>query len=118
MELREMLELAALAAGIELAWGGPDNDMARRTDNWDSWNPADDDGDSRRLDVALFMEVDVRKGVTEATARAFNMPGELLDFAGVVVCHDESDPLAATRMAVLRCAAEVGLAMRAEGDAA
>jgi hypothetical protein len=116
MELREQLKLAALAVGIEIqfsyAYGVAIDVPPRRTDTWANWNPRDDDGDSRRLEVALFMEVDVRRGVTEATAPAFNMPGGLLDFAGVAVCHDESDPLAATRMAVLRCAAEIGLSMR------
>jgi hypothetical protein len=114
---RELMELAARAVGLNtpryvtdgrrLGWAinegisvefGPTSQRL--------WNPRDDDGDSRRLEVALRLCVDV----ADEHVRA--MYG--LHTAGQMVEHTEPfgrDPHAATRLAVLRVAAEVGEAM-------
>jgi hypothetical protein len=97
---RELLELAAKAAGIYLAFGGPDGDMARRTDTWDNWNPLTDDGDALRLAVKLGM--DVCFGANYVIVRGFvHSP----------LVNNANDPYAATRRAIVITAAEIGKAM-------
>ena len=124
MELREMLELAALAAGIEfIGYFEPYEDYAaydRATDVNYRWNPKDSDGDSRRLEVALHMIVGVFESFTSVCQNITPNDIEVDVLGEVVVWHHETnnDPLAATRMAVLHCAAEIGKSIRAEGGAA
>lgn len=106
---RELMDLAAKAAGIKLR-GWSDYHQAFHVDASDRsdavWNPRDDDGDSRRLEVALRLRVDV------ADEHVRVMYG--LHTADRMVEHTEPfgrDPHAATRLAVLRVAAEIGKAM-------
>jgi hypothetical protein len=125
MELREQLELAALAAGIEYECvshtGYPKDDQHQVRNKQGSlidWNPHDDDGDSRRLEVVLCMDVIQHSKLKDGRQEVAVFHGNLLELE-----PHGNDPLAATRMAVLRCAAEIGLAMReaiarAEGGAA
>jgi hypothetical protein len=110
MSDREMLGLAAKAAGIDAHWGdGWQSDMMFRAlprpnsplvTNVE-WNPLTDDGDALRLMVKL------RLGTlfpTEIGRDRVNVKG-----------HTESlalnDPLAATRRAIVRAAAEIGRQM-------
>ena len=99
---RELLCLAANAAGYEYAkFGGyiivdgiPGN-----------WNPLTDDGDALRLAVRMGMDVDctsVGKPFDHTWAMAENDTG-----SGVVERHND-DPYAATRMAIVRAAADIG----------
>lgn len=129
MELREMLDLAALAF-----WGDEIDDVCSirwldaegcigytHADNQDHngndvelcWSPHTDDGDSRRLEVALGMDVVQHSALSEGLLDVAVFAGERC----AIEPHGD-DPLAATRMAVLRCAAEVGKSIRAEGGAA
>jgi hypothetical protein len=118
MELKEMLALAALAAGVEIDhWRGP-IPMVNQSDydanEYHSWDPDDDDGDSRRLEVALHMIVGVYESYTSVCQNITPNDIEVDVLGEVVVWHHETnnDPLAATRMAVLRCAAEIGKSMK------
>jgi hypothetical protein len=98
---RELLELAAKAAGIELKWHHSHNDAyARRNgEYWAVWNPLTNDGDALRLAVVLQMELKVY----EVSAHAASAIG------GCSVCTSEKgDPYAATRRAIVRAAAEIG----------
>ena len=114
---RELLELAAKAAGIK-GFRYVNNEPIQggyRTGLWsdlyeDFWNPLTDDGDALRLAVKLRLEI-VRNRITDA-----RLP--------VVSCHkiyvdvheeerwqwefDEAGPYAATRRAITRAAAEIG----------
>lgn len=90
---RELLELAAKAAGIE----GLSFDRTRR--DW-PWNPLDDDGDALRLAVKLFLHIHIHDGCTEAQG----------DYSPLTEEHYD-DPSAATRRAIVRTAAEIGRAM-------
>jgi hypothetical protein len=94
---RELLELAAKAAGIDArrlphAW-------SHRFDD-DQWDPLIDNGDALRLAVQL--QIDVNHGDVIVVAERVG-PVE----AGVAE-PKQSDPYAATRRAIVRAAAEIG----------
>lgn len=114
---REMLELAAKAAGIAVV-GDVDRMIIQpdhRTGGFiirndrggdSSWNPLTDDGDALRLAVQLGLQVTpgtynkeeataYRSGMAEANERV----------------HYQQDICAATRRAIVRAAAEIGRAM-------
>lgn len=116
-----MLELAALAAGYEgtvteYANGYAEMALSNHFNPSGSnvWRPNSDDGDSFRLEVALYLVVEVLKGST-VVSMSLNAPN-YLDCCATVE-HD-GDPLAATRLAVLQVAAEIGKSMRSKGGAA
>ena len=103
MNDRELLELAAKAAGFVIGFSKTSPEQGRpyvwndekKKGRW--WNPIEDDGDALRLAVNLGLVVN---------------PG---------CAHDEKndldDPYAATRRAIVRAAAEIGRQMQ-EGGAA
>lgn len=108
----ELLELAAKAAGIEVRRGeGWQSDMLfRRVKKPSSplvagvhWNPLDDDGDSRLLQVALRLTLCMH---SDGAAMCVSGDGK----HGVEV-RDQADPAANARMAVLLLAAEIGKGM-------
>lgn len=111
---RELLELAAKAAGYTLGHGDIDGSpyfcLGGRV-----WNPTNDDGDSRRLQVAL--SIDLRFGVSDlygpyAHARTEVRRGDFIDFHECyqwVSLHPDAN--AAVRRAVLEVAAAVGQSM-------
>jgi len=103
---REMLELAARAAGIK---GKVIN--AEGLGAWIPmpgassavWNPLDDDGDALRLAVDLRFETDVTdSGVAVRTRCGLKV---------LVNKTEEPDLCAATRRAIVRAAAEIGRQM-------
>lgn len=106
-DLKELLTLAAKAAGIydKLAWT-PGATPWLRVDQFTAlpWNPSTDDGDAFRLAVKLSIAVDCTSARCWAWNNGWTHPGVMEEFYG-------SDPLAATRMAILRAAAEIGRAM-------
>ena len=102
---RELLEMAAKAAGHTLTWGekyivgddvvdcsdmpyvvSGDPDVA----DW-HWDPLSDDGDALRLAVKLFLWEAVRDGYQHVDS--------------------DNDFYAATRRAIVRAAAEIGRSM-------
>jgi len=112
---RELLELAAKAAGLNVRWnptfckgmGQWERDV-RPVDSpfseWLSWNPLTDDGDALRLAVAVGMVVNTTEIVSSASvSRAICC----------VEIHGD-DPCAATRRAIVRAAAEIGRAALAQ----
>ena len=104
---RELLELAAKAAGIVLEYEEePDRYFYRRNPynlirNGQSlkgyWNPLTDDGDALRLAVKLRHELGTD------VAQCFGI-GRFDEY--------KNDPLAATRRAIVRAAAEIGRSMK------
>jgi hypothetical protein len=104
MSDRELLELAAKAAGYELTqW--PDEDFLRAEvePNWrPKWNPLADDGDALRLAVKLGMSVDVDEYETSTYAYAGPSPRV---YAMEIW---NGDTPASTRRAIVRAAAEIG----------
>lgn len=112
MNDRELLELAAKAAGVSSHWGdGWQSDMMFRSIPRHNsplvtnveWDPLNDDGDALRLAVTLTLNVDLAYG-EECVVRVFNDTHFFKESTA-------QDPFAATRRAIVRAAAEIGKAM-------
>jgi hypothetical protein len=87
---RELLEAAAKAAGY-VHHVSPIDPQQHRPQHWTGWNPLTDDGDALRLAVKL----------------------RLMDEVSVMDAQYESeDPLAATRLAIVRAAAAISKEMK------
>lgn len=118
MDDRELLELAAKAAGYELAHTGesekvlwlikpgsiPDFNGERSIF---PWNPLTDDGDALRLAVKLDIHIKRFSGSTSAEEWTTSNRVEEHDHWSV----NGGDPMAATRRAIVRAAAEIGRCM-------
>lgn len=104
MNDRELLEMAAKAAGIIgiTRDGGIElsKDHAKPPYDWRMWNPLSDDGDALRLAVALRMDI----RIYGTDVRVF--------CCGVTVLEGPPDFCAATRRAIVRAAAEIGREMK------
>ena len=89
---RELLELAAKAAGIEV--------QDPETGAYSLWNPLTDDGDALRLAVKLEIPL----------CFPFLLPQLIKSVRACVDCFESQgdDPYAATRRAITRAAAEIG----------
>lgn len=107
MDDRELLELAAKAAGytviefqsgdfLEIRYGL--TEAIWNGDNY--WNPLTDDGDALRLAVKLELTVKIELHEVEV----FDADGCLVSIA----LDKQEDPYAATRRAIVRAAAEIG----------
>jgi hypothetical protein len=107
---KELLELAAKAAGIK-ASSYPDGiwrnftgfNPAMNLFGAPVWNPIEDDGDALRLAVKLSLMLDE---ITQGY-----MAGHwVATHTNIESCYEPSlpDPLAATRRAIVRAAAEIG----------
>ena len=110
-ETRELLELAAKAAGIPFVWdfwNSPeygDTPVARAPRDQLSWNPLTDDGDALRLAVKLRLQLSIHeRGCIVSLGEGEDVLGE----CGISVTGDIN---AATRLAIVRAAAEIGRAM-------
>ncbi len=115
---RELLELAAKAAGMYvLTQPWPNCDGWFFCKKWDrpalhfrkhesaqyvatAWMPLDDDGDAFRLAVKLKLVV----AVDSTAISAEDQRG----LRSIVSSEDETDGYAATRRAIVRCAAAIG----------
>ena len=100
MSDRELLELAAKAAGVE----GEVTEYGVCLKHGNIWRPHTDDGDALRLAVKLEISINPFAGKTVVTHTVDNTrrgPYEKWD------CNDD-DPYAATRRAIVRAAAEIG----------
>jgi hypothetical protein len=102
---RQLLELAAFAAGLRLEWDGDPRDwrpMYYEGKTYHEWNPLTDDSDALRLAVKLGMTL---------------QRGLLVDkiYTGIthkLASEDIGDnPYAATRRAIVRAAAKIGKAI-------
>ena len=96
---KELITLAAKAAGIEIGWDSQgaflyEPEICALSD---AWNPLTDDGDALRLAVKLGMRL--------------NLPTQTYAYVGandqLEYCKNE-DYYAATRRAIVRAAAQIG----------
>jgi hypothetical protein len=101
---KELLELAAKAAGDAPSGASYTALLGIR-----QWNPIEDDGDALRLAVQLKMQVSIgfrRINVAVYLDRGVNaLPFNIREIGS-------NDPLAATRRAIVRAAAEIGRSMK------
>ena len=112
-ELQTLMRNACKAAGWRIKLGGPDSHGAITV--WMDDTPviiklADDDGDSRLLQVAckIALHFEVLGGVD--VAEAYSQEDE--DMVRLCACEPlGTEPQNAARMAVLRCAGMIGEAM-------
>lgn len=93
MSDRELLELAAKAAGLKATWSQSleDDPLVYGIE----WNPLADDGDALRLAVKLELDVMC------ASVRS-------VDDNICITIEAGTDPYAASRRAIVRAAAEIG----------
>ena len=112
MEDKELLELAAKAAGIEieLCHFGSSKSFFIIEDGRleEQWNPLKHNGDALRLAVKLKLIVDIGCGYTEARDPEHEQGQKPI--TAMEYFFDE-DPYAATRRAIVRAAAEIGRGM-------
>jgi hypothetical protein len=124
---RELLEAAAKAAGIEVHWLPTYNTLEpfafyqRAAGVFRApvgtmpygpiWNPLLDDGSAFRLAVKLGMKVyvDIHPQGCDCVEAVSIRPGWRMEDRAIV--NIDGDPLAATRRAIVRAAAEIGRAM-------
>ena len=119
---RELLELAAKAAGIEMiGWSGMQDAFVviregeyGRTQH--GWNPLTDDGDALRLAVSLRLSIDhgyPPSGPWYVVAERNGCEG---CYEPVCCVEDDFDDeqfrFSATRRAIVRAAAEIGRGMK------
>ena len=97
---REMLEWAAKAAGIELDWIDDVAYYRNERGGHSRFMPLADDGDAMRLAVKMYIYIQPLEGAKET---------RVLGSEWFVEGHG-ADPLAATRRAIVRAAAEIGRA--------
>ena len=106
---RELLELAAKAAGIEYDFCRPElgGCQIRKPFVSGFWNPLTDDGDALRLAVKLglreYFVIEIQKTCSQATVFE---PFEHCEYEE----FKDQDPYAATRRAITRAAAQIGKA--------
>ena len=103
MDDRELLELAAKAAGLKVIYNAGDRGLWLPEED-DEWNPLTDDGDALRLAVKLEIDIAFYRKHVDATANSHG--------AAIVSEYGlKPDPYAATRRAIVRAAAEIGRKM-------
>lgn len=104
---RELLELAAKAAGIGGAWSSARPGMRTLHSHSEDlvWNPLTDDGDALRLAVRLDLTTRHYSGSTIAQSGAPGTPCAYEEES------NHADPCAAARRAIVRAAAAIGQAM-------
>ena len=112
---RELLELAAKAAGHKIAyWGKPDIYSERSGEvafvvAVGEWNPLTNDGDALRLAVKLglrdYFAIEIQDTVTQATSMG---SWEITMYED----YKNYGPYDATRRAIVRAAAEIGKGMK------
>jgi hypothetical protein len=99
---RELLELAAKAAGYQYLWN-IDSLLIKGLEG--HWNPLTDDGDALRLAVKLGLFIQINSG----SATAWKWRGE----NWYEQASDNADDMSATtRRAIVRAAAEIGRNMK------
>lgn len=110
---REDMNLAAKAAGMALTWarhfGTTLAFVSTDPEGAPTWNPRTDDGDSRRLQCVL--KIDLQLTEKRAWAQG-GLNDNFNQCSGQYYSDHNDDPCAAAREAVFRVAVEIGRAMK------
>lgn len=109
---RELMEAAAKAAGIKVAWREAVQCLCYSGSPYHvAWNPLTDDGDALRLAVVLGLSVEPYPYYTQPKHSVIvkqRRRGDQMRESNPTECvelHKDSDPCAATRRAIVRAAA-------------
>lgn len=102
MNDKELLEMAAKAAGLCFTWRPYGGYIS--VDGSIPWNPLTNDADALRLAVTLKLDIFTGQGDTNITC--VSIPQEY-DAESVSERHN-NDPYTTTRRAIVRAAAEIG----------
>lgn len=112
MNDRELLELAAKAAGYQVEWVKNSGCYYRCEEEIgrEQWDPLEDDGDALRLAVKLRLDIMFFEGFQEVhSSHCYADRPECLEEYG-------EDIMASTRRAIVRAAAEIGKSLEEEND--
>ncbi len=106
-DIKELLELAARAAGYDLDWCAETGRPAIRDQHGgaDYWDPTADDGDCARLEASLDLHIEWWITCVTATRYDVGRKTSACELYG-------DDRQAARRLASTRAAAEVGRQMK------
>lgn len=115
MNDRELLELAAKAAGLSVSWGELAERFFLSEDSLTPWNPLTDDGDALRLACVLGLTIECDFHDSD-TCTAYQTRGDIVadEQAGMVGEVIGEPDFAATRRAITRAAAAIGQAITRE----
>ena len=102
---RELLEAAAKAAGMDIEW--QPCEWAHNNETGCEWNPLTDSGDAFELAVKLRLTINCSYDEVALCGQEFTQKEVFIERNG-------EDPLAATRRAIVRAAAEIGRSMKDE----
>jgi hypothetical protein len=107
---KDLLELAAKAAGIRIRWHsdgyyGPTMEIMEDEAGGPPWNPLTDDGDALRLAVKLGLEIYYADNGGGFSYASYEEADRVTRYA--VEPHG-TDSCAATRRAIVRAASEIG----------
>lgn len=116
MTEEQRFRLAAKACGKDLMgweWFDSAECFHRRAYGliYERWNPRDDDGDSRRLQVDCEMQIEVGEDFVIAYVFGWGTDSPVETCKGFSKLGNGADKHAATRLAVLNCAVAIGEAM-------
>ena len=101
---KELIELAAKAAGLHVKVARNSGMGLKVHGNCNWWNPLTDDGDALRLAVKVGIYVHCRAGSMVTSA--------IGDGDEWVIENWSNDPTSATRRAITRAAAQIGKEMK------
>lgn len=101
---KELIELAANAAGLHVKLASNSGRGLKVHGNCNWWNPLTDDGDALRLAVKMGIYVHCRAGSMVTSA--------IGDGDEWVIENWSNDPTSATRRAITRAAAQIGKEMK------
>ena len=101
---KELIELAANAAGLHVKVASNSGRGLKVHGNCNWWNPLTDDGDALRLAVKMGIYVHCRAGSMVTSA--------IGDGDEWVIENWSNDPTSATRRAITRAAAQIGKGMK------
>jgi hypothetical protein len=110
-EDRKMIELAATAAGYEIARWTDNGDALLLFGVQEPWNPLADNGDALRLAVKLCLSLSTGPCVVKCNSISGALRGSFIEEDSIYQDH-----YAATRRAIVRAAAEIGRAAIAKKE--
>jgi hypothetical protein len=117
MDDRELLELAAKAAGEDVEWLPDQKVFYRKSCNWPQekgfFLPLHNDGEALRLAVTLFLDTCFYRGFEEVIVQGEGTQDTPTTLGEILEVREPfgSDIQAATRRAIVRAAAEIGKSM-------